>query len=156
MSDAHHDPFAAFDELTYPGKREPANRPKPEVSAPPERHWSDRPVIYIYDGQSREFFTISHLSEALNRASVTIRGWENKGLLPKTPFRSPAPRRSTLTTGAPKGKRLWTRAQIEGILRIAEETGCIVDEAQSPPNAQFTAQVTRLFVQLLEAEKKST
>jgi hypothetical protein len=143
----------SFDDLkNWPGRRAPVNRPAEgeEVSSD-EDGWDTKPVVYIHGGQSREFFTISHLSHALNRSPVTIRSWENKGVLPKSPFRSPAPRRSTVGS-TPKGKRLWTRDQIEGIIQIAKETGCILDEKQSPPNSKFTVQVTQLFIDIVQRE----
>lgn len=144
----------SFEDLKdFPGSRKPINRSTDKVAPKVDTHWADKPVVYIYSGQSREFFTIRHLSAALNRSPVTIRGWENRGLLPESPYRSPAPRRGTLpAAGAPKGKRLWTRSQIEGLLAIAKETGCIVDDKQSPPNKAFTLKSTELFLALLHKE----
>lgn len=157
MSD---DPFKMFEDLgvkDWPGSKPPVNRPSlfEEVPRPkPEDAWDYKPVVFVYGGRSREFFTIRHLSAALNRSPVTIRGWENKGLLPKSPYRSPAPKRATLPdAGPPKGKRLWTRAQIEGLLRIAAQSGCIVDEKQSKPNEEFTLKATELFLTLMKEEE---
>lgn len=139
----------------YPGKLPPVNRKKPkEKSVEEELEWDSNPVVYIYGGEAREFFTIGHLSTALGRAAVTIRSWEASGKLPKSPYRSPAPKRSAIQS-KPKGKRLWTRAQIEGLLDIAGRTGCITDDKQSPPNKQFTEQATHLFIQLLNQEKEN-
>ena len=135
----------------YPGKLPPIQRRKKEEETQESLRWDHKPVVYNYGGVAREFFTIRHLSAALGRSQVTIRSWENKGVLPKTPFRSPAPRQSAIQT-KPKGKRLWTREQIEGLIKIAEETGCIIDDKQSPPNPQFTDKATQLFIQVREKE----
>jgi hypothetical protein len=154
------DPFAAFMPekplRDYPGKRKPMMRPAdvaPDVHD--EQRWDANPKVIIHRDKAKEFFTIGHLSLALNRATVTIRSWEKKGVLPKSPFRSPPPRVSTVN-GDPKGKRLWTREQIEGILDIAEQEGCIVDARQSPPTKEFTARVQQLFNEILSEETKET
>ena len=149
------DPWKAFDELKdYPGKKPPLRRENKEEEESYEYDgWDKKPVVYNVDGQAKEFFTIRHLAAALNRSPVTIRSWENSGKLPKSPYRSPAPKKSSIQS-KPKGKRLWTRAQIEGLLSVAKETGCIVDDKQSPPNKEFTAKATRLFVDLLQKDNQ--
>ena len=147
---------AIIEELRdYPGKRPPVNRPNTtKASAPDPDPWDAKPAIYIHNGQSAEFFTIGHLAKALNRSPVTIRSWEKKGLLPKSLYRSPAPKVSTIN-GPPKGKRLWTRAQIEGLLQIATEENCIIDANQSTPTQQFTVRVAQLFKNLYEQDKRN-
>ena len=149
-----HDPFALFDDLKdYPGKRPPVNRKAKETSGPPDEDpWDAKPAIYVFNGHSKEFFTIGHLSKALNRSPVTLRSWEKKGLLPRSPYRSPAPKTSFIN-GPPKGRRLWTRDQIEGLLQIAEEEGCIVDANRTAPSEQFTQRVAQLFKTLREQEQ---
>ena len=152
------DPYAVFEDLheplkDYPGKRTPVNRHLTQVSIE-DSAWDAKPAIYVYKGVSREFFKIGHLANALNRAPVTIRSWEKKGVLPISPYRTPAPRVSTVN-GSPKGKRLWVRAQIEGILRIAREEGCIVNDDQSPPTPRFTARVQQLFQAIREQEESN-
>lgn len=154
------DPYKRFMELAdkdYPGRLPPVNRKKEEEKSDEvaEVEWDSKPVVYNHGGKAREFFTIRHLAMALNRSPVTIRSWEKRGVLPKSPFRSPAPSGSPIQGNKPKGKRLWTREQIEGLLQIASKTGCIVDEKQSPPNAQFTSQASQLFTSILQKETNS-
>jgi hypothetical protein len=127
----------------YPGKRKPANR-STEAPQSVSADWDDQPLLLIYGGEAREWFTIRHLAAALDRKTVTIRSWERKGMMPQTPFRTPPPKNTSLP-GAAKGRRLWTREQIEGILRIAKEEGVIVDQKQSPPTERFAVRVARLF-----------
>jgi hypothetical protein len=144
-------PFSTFDDLhDWPGKKRPVNRPEPSLAEESDADWDVRPVVYIYNGVSREFFTIGHLADALGRSPVTIRSWESKGLLPKSPYRSPRPRGESLP-GVAKGKRLWTRDQIEGILRLAREEGVILNE--KPPTKQFTLRVADLFRELLKKDQ---
>lgn len=155
------DPYAKFMELQekdFPGRLPPVNRKNgdPEKDDSVDVQWDAKPVVYNYGGHAREFFTIGHLATALGRSPVTIRSWENKGVLPKSPFRSPSPKTSAIQGGKPKGKRLWTRSQIEGLLSIAAEEGCIVDEKQSPPTTNFTLRATDLFLEIREKETQSS
>lgn len=135
-----------FSDLNWPGKRKPVNRvlekPKPEE---PDG-WDFKPLSYVYQGEKKEFFTISNLSAALGRSPVTIRSWENRGLLPKSPYRSPKPKGGRLPGVEQKGKRLWTREQIEGILSIASEEGVILNG--QPPTPRFSQRVAELFIKL--------
>lgn len=144
-------PFSSFEDLKdWPGRKQPVNRPSQEQEPQDTDGWDKKPVVYIHGGVSREFFTIGHLADALGRSPVTIRSWESKGALPKSPYRSPRPRGETLPGKEKKGRRLWTRAQIEGILEIARTEGVILNG--NPPNKQFTLKVAALFRELLEQE----
>lgn len=117
--------------------------------------WDDNPVTYLFGGQAREFFLIGHLAEALGRKPVTLRSWENRGILPKTPYRTPKPRGSGSLQGKEsKGRRLWTRDQVQGILQIAKEEGVILDGGP-PPSPRFTARVYQLFQALYQQETTS-
>jgi hypothetical protein len=139
-----------FADLDWPGKRKPVNR---DLGAPVKEEpegWDDKPVMYMYKGQQKEFFTISHLAAALGKSPVTIRSWENKGFLPRSSYRSPRPRRETLPGTARKGKRLWTREQILGILDIASKEGVILNG--KPPTPRFYKRVLALFHTLEESD----
>lgn len=127
----------------YPGKRMPVNRGN---SAKPEDDWSARPTQYPFNGTMRDFYTIAHLAQALDKSPVTIRWWEKRGVLPSSALRSPRPKRAPITGTQPRGRRLWTREQIEGILRIAKEEHCILNG--DPPTLRFTKRITQLFTKL--------
>ena len=136
-----------FSDLDYPGKRKPANRGR--NGAPPEvNHWDAKPVYYKFPGQAekQEFFTISHLAAALNYSVQSIRAWEAQGLLPRSGIRGPRTVRPVAAGRSDKGKRLWTRAQIEGIVRVAQQHKVIINK--EPPTAAFAADVARLFEEL--------
>lgn len=78
------------------------------VSTPPFR------VIEVGSKQNTEsLVTIGALAKALGVSVITIRFWERKGLIPKTPFRTK------------KGDRLYSPKQIEGIREILEIEGKI-------------------------------
>lgn len=154
------DPLDRFSDLAkdYPGSRTPVNRgggKKEPAGGSSEESWDANPVTYIVGGEVREFFTIGHLARALGRSTVTIRSWENKGVFPRSGYRSPRPKTTPTFGSEPKGKRLWTRRQIEGLLRICEEERVITDPHKKPPSKTFTARATELFLRLrLEEQQK--
>lgn len=146
-----NDPLDRFSDLAkdFPGSRTPVNRPSAkEHRQETESSWDENPVEYIVGGEPQEFFTIGHLARALGRSTVTIRSWENKGVFPRSGYRSPRPKTVPTFGTEPKGRRLWTREQIEGILRICAEERVITDPHQKPPSKQFTAKATELFLRL--------
>jgi hypothetical protein len=137
----------------YPGGKVPVNRAeKSESDYESASAWDSDPVQYPYKGGMRDFFTIGHLAKALGRSTVTIRAWESRGVLPTSDYRGPRPRTTPNFGSTPRGKRLWTREQVEGILRIAEEERVITDPHQKPPNTRFTTRVTELFLRLRAKE----
>jgi hypothetical protein len=135
-----------FDDLDYPGRRKPVNRGTKGEPAPDTPLWTEKPVRYMVSGQVEEFFTISSLAEALGYSVQSIRAWEDKGLLPRSPFRSPRTKKPVAGGRSNKGKRLWTREQIEGILRLARRHKVILNKR--PPTAAFARDVKVLFEQL--------
>ena len=141
-----------FEMLDYPGKKKPKNRDVKPV-APDKELWDARPVYYLIGGEKQEFFTISHLSKALGYSVQSIRAWEDRGLLPRTPFRSPRTARPVAGGRSTKGRRLWTREQIMGIVRIAKKHRVIFPDRKGhkkPPTLGFSAEVADLFHSLLE------
>lgn len=92
------------------------------------------------DGIEYEFFAIGDLAAALNRKPVTIRLWESQGLIP-------LPRRSE-SLYPNKRHRLYTRPQVEGIARIAEEEGILHEARPRIKNTKFAERVLDLFKEL--------
>jgi hypothetical protein len=112
----------------YPGSskviRHP-NRPDPKpVRVKDELEWDSNPRIMEHRGVSKEFFTTGQLAMALGgRKAVTIRKWEQNRTIPKAQFRT--------VSDDTRGKhRLYTREQVEGLIRIAREEG-ILDPSRS-------------------------
>jgi hypothetical protein len=141
------DPLKAFEDLDYPGRRKPVNRqPRKPIPEPPP-FWDAKPVFYRVGGEKREFFLISHLAKALDYSVQSIRAWEAAGLMPRTPYRSPRTRRPVAAGRSNKGRRLWTREQVEGILRLAKKHQVILNK--KPPNAPFAREVAQLFHELV-------
>jgi hypothetical protein len=142
------DVAARFDDLDYPGRRKPKNRGPAEEVPSDTPVWSANPLRYRLPGrdQPSEFFTISHLAKALGYSVQSIRAWEDKGLLPRSGIRSPRPKGKPQAAGSHRGKRLWTREQIEGIVRLARRHQVILNK--KPPSAAFTRDVRVLFQRL--------
>lgn len=130
----------------YPGTTRPIirhpNRNKDEERRTPPPSWDRSPRIYALGGVEREFFTVGNLAEALGRQSVTIRKWEREGVIPKAQFQVPG------RNDDPRGRRrLYTRAQVEGIVRIAADEGLHANTRKSFAETQFKERVHALFQQ---------
>jgi hypothetical protein len=131
-----------FADLDYPGRRKPKNR-QPEQASTEVNIWDDKPLHYLVNGEKREFFIIGHLAKALDYSVQSIRAWEDKGLLPRSPYRSPRTRKPVAGGRSDKGKRLWTREQVEGILALARKHKVILNK--KPPTPAFAKEVAKMF-----------
>ena len=138
-----NDWLSQFNDLDYPGRRKPVNRVPQKGEGGEDTGWAEKPLVYKVGGEDREFFTIGHLAKALGYSVQSIRAWENSLLLPKSRYRTPSPRLANQPEHLRKGRRLWTREQIEGILRIASEEGVILNK--KPPTQRFAYRVQALF-----------
>ena len=136
-----------FEDLDYPGRRKPVNRGVAVAPPSEPNHWDDNPVFYRVNGELKEFFVISHVAKALGRSVQSIRAWEDKGVMPRTPYRSPRTRAVT-GTGSNKGRRLWTREQVEGMLRLAKRHNVILNK--KPPTMDFARDLMAFYTSLIE------
>jgi hypothetical protein len=143
------DQFAAIGQQYYPGSTRPLvrhhNRLNTETapSAVDPGAWDAKPRKYVVGGVETEFFTVGDLATALGRRPVTIRKWEREGIIPKSTYQS------TGKDGDVRGRRrLYTRAQVEGMVRIAHEEGVLVSHQKPIKGTQFTARVIDLFQRL--------
>jgi hypothetical protein len=108
-----------------------------------EANWDDHPRIYKVGGEDVEFFTVGALAMALNRRAPTIRRWESEGIIPKASFNKPG------VDGDQRGRRrLYTRAQVEGMVKIAEEEGILHNTYAAIAPTKFTERVIQLFREL--------
>lgn len=145
MSDA--DPLFVrvfSDEL--PGKRERSTGALPKEQEP----WDTKPIVKVLYGKDVEFFTVGQLGMALGLQSVTVRSWEDKGWIPRPPFRGPKPNWAGLPNKRLAGRRLWTRDMVVGIVRIAQEEKVIGPRKgrRSIPKTNFTRRVVALYEQV--------
>lgn len=112
----------------------------------PDR-WDAKPQVKPFAGGYREFFGIGDLAKALRRDAVTIRKWEAGGVIPKATY---------VISGktANGNRRLYTRDQINVMVRIAEEEGLFDGDPRGIriTDTRFTARVTEAFEQLRQKE----
>jgi hypothetical protein len=140
--------FAQIGEQFYPGSTRPIVRHPNRLhtkAAPSAADWDAKPRKYVVAGVETEFYTLGNLAQALGRQSVTIRKWEREGIIPKSTYQSPG------RDDDPRGRRrLYTREQIEGIVRIAHEEGVLVSHQKPLKATNFTVRVVDLFKRLAE------
>lgn len=125
----------------YPASKEKRG---PRPAEPPEEPLDlGTPWVLDVAGYDVEFFPIGVLAAALNRSAVTIRAWERDGVLPQSWAKSGKDK-------DPRGRRrLYTRKQIEGIVKIAREEGVLEPHPRVNITAtDFTRRVTILFKKL--------
>lgn len=126
----------------YPGSRHkiPDSPPPPPRRAVDPGAWDEHPIIRTVRGERMEFFSIGMVAKALGRSAATLRDWEGKGVIPKARYR-------TNSSDPKKARRLYTRAQVEGLVKLAREEGLMKgDRRPIPPT--FTDKVLALFKSL--------
>lgn len=143
--------FAQIAEETpqfYPGSTKAIVRHPNRAEEPRRRatgadpDWDAKPRVYETPDGPTEFFTLGQLARALGRESVTIRKWEREGVIPKAQYQVPG------RNDDPRGRRrLYTRKQVEGIVRIAEEEGLFANTRKPFAETQFVERVLKLFQQ---------
>uniref|UniRef100_A0AAU3I9L1 HTH merR-type domain-containing protein n=1 Tax=Streptomyces sp. NBC_01393 TaxID=2903851 RepID=A0AAU3I9L1_9ACTN len=140
------DQFAAIGQQYYPGSTRPLVRHRNRLNtgaaqpAADTGAWDAKPRTYVVSGVSTEFFTVGDLAAALGRRPVTIRKWERDGIIPKSTYQSPG------KDGDVRGRRrLYTRPQVEGMVRIAYEEGVLVSHQKPIKGTAFTERVIALF-----------
>jgi hypothetical protein len=128
----------------YPGSR------RLILSAEPQESRLDQmgKMYPIPGGSEKQLFSITELASLLNRKPVTIRKWETDEVIPKATYVRPGRNKD------PRGRRrLYSRDQVEGILRIAGEEGLLDPTTKkSIAKTQFTSKVFRLFRELARAK----
>jgi len=124
----------------YPGTRRriapgPAESAEPPVEPDPDA-WDAHPRPHQIGGVEVLFYPIGALAKALNRKPVTIRMWEQSGVLPRSLFRS------RHDQGAGKA-RLYPRMLIEGLIKIAEDEGLF--DGAPIASTRFTPRAIELY-----------
>jgi hypothetical protein len=142
--------FADIGEQFYPGSTKPIVRHQNRnglhtKAAKSAADWDAKPRKYVVAGVETEFFTVGDLAKALGRQPVTIRKWEREGVIPKSTYQSPG------KDGDVRGRRrLYTRQQVEGMVRIAHEEGILISHQKPIKTTNFSVRVIDLFKRLAE------
>lgn len=137
----------ALAEEYYPGSKRKIDRTdEPDTKKPVSVDgWDAKPRMYKNpaNGADTEFFTVGHLAAAMNRKPLTIRQWERRGIIPKAVYNRVG------RGGSQHGRRrLYTRAQIEGMIQIAAEEGLLSNDRREIASTNFKARVLELFQKL--------
>jgi hypothetical protein len=103
--------------LRYPGSRPPIEHGKTKPPTPTA--WDFRPQLWTVNGVETELFTIGSLAAATGLSPISLRRWESEGILPPPSVRTPKPT-GTQAQGSKVGRRLYTRHQIELVVRGIE------------------------------------
>lgn len=144
----------------YPGSKTPIlrhpNRAERDNYVPPANEAWDQDSAtrrtQAIRGEEREFFTLGALAVALNRRPVTLRTWERNKVIPGPLFVKKG-------EDARGRRRLYSREQIEGLIKIAEEEGILFPDAKGfykpIKNTEFTKRSFALFKSIYEEETAS-
>lgn len=144
------DLFARLFSDELPGKRERAITPNERVL----EDWDAKPLVKVLYGKEVELFTIGQLAQALGLRPVTLRKWETMGWIPMPPMRTKPPNWAGLPSKTVKGRRLWTRPMVAGIVRIAEEEGLLERPRKRVEHTNFTPRVVALYEQVMRELKE--
>lgn len=98
--------------------------------------------MFSIGGREVELFSIGQLATALNRKPATIRKWEQDGTIPKATFTKPG------ADHKHGRRRLYSRAQIEALVRIAQEEGILTHTSRQITKTQFKAKALHAFRQI--------
>lgn len=94
-------------------------------------------------GVERRMFNSGELARKLNRKTVTIRTWEQKGIIPRAVYVKRGKNKD------PRGKRrLYSQEQVDGMVRIAGEEGILNNPNKAISRTNFTERVFALFKEL--------
>ena len=111
-----------------------------------EPSWDSTSRKIPIHGEVTECFTIFALAQALERSVGVMRRWESLGYLPKAPYRQV----STTVNGR---HRVYTRAHIEGLIKIASEEGLLGPRQKKTQvsTTRFPERARELFTELKQA-----
>lgn len=130
----------AMAEDYYPGSKRKIETGADVSSKADPDAWDAKPRVYKKNGVDTEFFTVGHLAVAMNRKPLSIRQWERRGIIPKSTFQRAG------RNGSQHGRRrLYTRAQIEGMIKIAHEEGLLTNDRREIASTEFQSRVLALF-----------
>ena len=106
----------------------PSKQPKPKTDA-----WDSRPQHLYFEERNITFYTRGALATALNRKVVTIRTWEANGVLCRSRLKNT------------RGQYIYTREQIEDLIKLADEEGVLNPDFRKPLTERFSREAHRII-----------
>jgi hypothetical protein len=137
----------------YPNSKR-KRRVKEEKVNKKDSDWTINPIKKtLPNGRDMEFYTIGALAVALGRPLVTIRYWMKEGYLPAPSYRLGD---KTDATGKEiKGRRLYSRAQIDVTVKLFEKAGALGITRLKWPNEQLTDAIAEAWSNIRAEETKN-
>lgn len=135
----------------YPGTDTRIVEPKTGPAATPELLTESSAILsglkvkrVVIRGVERDMYAIGAVASALQRQPVTIRKWEETGVIPKATW--------VLNPRTKEGRRrLWSADQVVGLVKIAAEEGILTPPRNDIKATNFTCRVIELFSALKDA-----
>lgn len=122
----------------FPGSRLPISDP---VAKDPLGGVTGK--TFTIGGKPVELFTISQVAELLRRRPVTIRKWEEKGVIPPATYAKPGANKD------PRGRRrLYSRGQVLALVTLADAEGILYNPHAQISQTNFKAKVWAEFKRL--------
>jgi len=148
--------FADLD-VFYPGskrKRRESATPK-TVEHVQTQGWDAKPQVKtLPNGRDVELFTVGALAQALGRPFVSIRVWNEKGYLPKAPYRLPT--KKNVHGEDHKGRRLYSRAMIETAVDLFTKAGLLnVKRIDWSAHRNLSIEIAEAWSQILAIETQN-
>lgn len=148
--------FAGLD-VFYPGsKRKRRDNAAPKtVDHVPIQPWDAKPQLKtLPNGKDVELFTVGALAQALGRPFVSIRVWNEKGYLPKAPYRLPT--KKNVHGEDHKGRRLYSRAMIEAAVQLFDKAGLLeVKRIDWAVHRNLSIEIAEAWSQILAIETQN-
>jgi len=157
MTDDYIDNAFADLDVFYPGskkKRRESALPK-TVDRVSTQQWDAKPQVKtLPNGNDVELFTVGALAQALGRPFVSIRVWNEKGYLPKAPYRLPT--KKNIHGEDHKGRRLYSRAMIETAVQLFIKAGLLeVKRIDWAVHRHLSIEIAEAWSQILANETKN-
>jgi len=152
MSDEIDAMFSDLDTY-YPGSKKKRRETK-EKNKRINKDGSDWTTTAVFrklpSGELHEFYQVGALAQALGRPLVTIRYWIKEGYIPQAPYRLAD--KETKNGETQRGRRLYSRAQIEKAVELFGKAGLLDKTRIQWPNQQLTNAIAEAWDSIKSAE----
>lgn len=152
MSDEIDALFSDLDTY-YPGSKRKRREttPKNKRAIKDGSDWTTTAVFRkLPSGELHEFYQVGALAQALGRPLVTIRYWIKEGYLPQAPYRLAD--KETKNGEKMRGRRLYSRAQIEKAVELFGKAGVMDKTRIQWPNQQLTNAIAEAWESIKDSE----